>query len=169
MARHRIYESLRGIECRQCCRLRKRENRSLDELEQRLEDLGREIGEREAAHSAALEAAGQRAGELRADVSAAIDRFNDAVAKAGAPQMRVIVSDVRADDKHVRSFEFEVYRGRHRAIVTVKSRAEVTLVGPFRSGKVEGPCRSFPLEGSAEFDRALVDFLGAFVEEAATP
>ena len=60
-------------------------------------------------------------------------------------------------------------RGRHRAIVTVKSRGEVTLVGPFQSGKTEGPCRSFPLAASSEFDAALESFVCSFIEDAATP
>jgi len=65
--------------------------------------------------------------------------------------------------------EFELRRGRHRAIVTAKSRGEVTLVGPFRAGKVEGPCKSFPLEAQEELHLALGEFLEQFVEEAATP
>ncbi|MEN8182314.1 MAG: hypothetical protein ABFS46_07245, partial [Myxococcota bacterium] len=60
-------------------------------------------------------------------------------------------------------------RGRHQAIVTVKSRGEVTLVGPFRSGKTEGPCRSFPYDAEEELHKALGDFLERFLEEAATP
>lgn len=140
-----------------------------DGLLGRLVETGRRIGEREAEHAAALGAARVRVDELQARVAAAIDGFNAAAVSAGASQMEVSVSDVRPDDKHLRSFEFEIYRGRYRAIVTVKSRAEVTLVGPFRAGKVEGPCRSFPLEQSEEFDAALADFLGALVEDAATP
>jgi len=69
----------------------------------------------------------------------------------------------------MRAYEFELARGRHRAIVTVKSRGEVTLVGPFRAGKTEGPCRSFPLAPSDEFEEALATFLVAFVEDATTP
>jgi hypothetical protein len=53
--------------------------------------------------------------------------------------------------------------------VTVKSRHEVTLVGPFRIGKAEGPCRSFPLEHSDEFADSLADFMSAFVDQAASP
>jgi hypothetical protein len=53
--------------------------------------------------------------------------------------------------------------------VTVKARGEVTLVGPFHAGKVEGPCRSFPIGSDAEIETALADFLERFLEEAATP
>ena len=54
-------------------------------------------------------------------------------------------------------------------MVSVRSRGDVTLVGPFHAGKAEGPCRSFPIESSAEIDAALADFLESFLEQAATP
>jgi hypothetical protein len=45
----------------------------------------------------------------------------------------------------------------------------VTLVGPFRTGKPEGPCKTFPWDAREELDAALGDFLERFLEEAATP
>jgi hypothetical protein len=155
-----------GIEAGVVFPLRRRADVDLGE---RLEKLGRELGERESEHAEGLAEAHGRADELRAQVADAIGRFHAAARKAGAPNLAPEVSPVRADDKHVRSCEFELVRGRHRAIVTVKSRGEITLVGPFRAGKAEGPCRSFPLEKSDEFEAALADFLSAFVEDAATP
>ena len=56
-----------------------------------------------------------------------------------------------------------------RPFVTAKSRGDVTFVGPFRSGKVEGPCKSFPIDARDEVSGALVSFLESFLEEAATP
>jgi len=138
-------------------------------LGERLESLGRELGEREASIADALAQARERAEALRADVAAALARFHAAAGKAGAGHLVLEVSPVRVDDKHVRSCEFELSRGRHRAVVTVKSRGEVTLVGPFRAGKNEGPCRSFPLAPSAEFEAAFEAFLSSFVEDATTP
>ncbi len=120
-------------------------------LGERLEQLGQELGEREAAFAEQLQEARARAEELRADVADALTRFHAAAQKAGALHLSLDVSPVRVDDKHVRACEFELSRGRHRAIVTAKSRGEVTLVGPFRVGKPEGPCRSFPLAPSDEF------------------
>ena len=76
---------------------------------------------------------------------------------------------MRTADKHLRSWQFDLRRGRHCAVVTVKSRGEITLVGPFRQGKPEGPCRSFPLDAAEEVEHAMGDFLAAFVEDAATP
>ena len=73
------------------------------------------------------------------------------------------------EDAAVRAVEFDLARGRHRAIVTVKARGEVTLVGPFHAGKTEGPCKSFPLAAEDEIRKALGDFLERFLTEAATP
>ena len=67
------------------------------------------------------------------------------------------------------SVEFEMIRGRYKAIVTGKSRGDITLVGPFRIGKPEGPCRTFPVGARDEIDAALEIFLEQFLEEAATP
>ncbi len=138
-------------------------------LGERLEALGRELAEREADSAEDLRAARARAEELRADVANGLSRFHAAIEGAGAGHLSVQISAVRVDDKHVRSCEFELSRGHHRAIVTVKSRGEVTLVGPFRVGKQEGPCLTFPLAGSDEFAPAFEDFLASFLTGAAAP
>ncbi len=134
-----------------------------------LESVGRSLGEREAGHREGLEQARVQAEKLRALVADAMERFQAAAAAAGAPHLRIQVSPVRIDEKHLRSVEFELQRGRHKAIVTAKSRGEVTLVGPFRVGKVEGPCLSFPFDAQDELSGALAGFLERFAEEAATP
>lgn len=138
-------------------------------LTSRLVALGRALGEREAEHGAGLERARKCVEQLRGEVVAAIDGFHRAAAEAGAPHLRVDISAVRTDDKHLRSVEFELSRGRHRAIVTAKSRGDVTFVGPFHSGKVEGPCKSFPQDARDEVSGALASFLESFLEAAATP
>ena len=138
-------------------------------LDSGLELLARELAQRELAHTEALASARERAEELRAIVARAIDRFHVGLAEAGGSPIAVEVSPVRPDDKHLRSCQFDLGRGRYHAIVTVKSRGEVTLVGPFRVGKAEGPCRSFPLSSSEEFEHALTDFVVAFLEDASTP
>ena len=139
------------------------------DLGAQLEELGRSLGAREASHRADLERARGEAERLRAQVEAALERFHAAAAEAGAPHLSVALGDIRLDDKHLRAVEFEVSRGRHRAIVVAKSRGELTLVGPFRAGKTEGPCKSFPFEAEAEIQGALAAFLASFLEEAATP
>ena len=138
-------------------------------LSTRLEALGRSLGDREAGHVEALDRARAQATRLRDEVIAGVASFHDAVSAAGAPHLRIEVGPIRLDDKHLRAIEFELMRGRHRAIVVVKSRGEVTLVGPFRTGKNEGPCQSFPVDADAEIVSALALFLERFLEEAATP
>jgi hypothetical protein len=138
-------------------------------LTARLATLGRALGEREAEHAEGLERARKCVEELRVEVVAALEAFHRSAAAAGAPQLRIEVSPVRIDDKHLRSVEFELWRGRYRAIVTAKSRGDITFVGPFRSGKTEGPCKSFPIDARDEVSGALASFLESFLEEAATP
>jgi hypothetical protein len=139
----------------------------MQSLRDRLRELGRELAARELEHRDALEAARRQAESLRAQVALALEGWHEAV--AGAPQLAVRVGEIRPDDKHVRAVEFELTRGRHRAIVTVKSRGDVTLVGPFHAGKTEGPCKSFPFGADEEIRKALGDFLERFLTEAATP
>lgn len=139
------------------------------DLRTRMEELGRRVGEREAQHADGLAEARRQAALLRGQVAGALEAFESAAAKAGAEHIQVAVSEPRTDDKHLRAVEFDLQRGRHRAIVTVKSRGEVTLVGPFKAGKTEGPCRTFPISEQADIHAALGDFLERFLEEAATP
>ncbi len=140
-----------------------------DALRGRLAEVGRRLAGREAREADALADARARAACLRDLVASGVAGFNEATAAAGAPQLTVAVSDPRTDDKYVRSVQFDLSRGRHRAIVTVKSKGEVTLVGPFRSGKTEGPCLSFPFGAEADLEKALGEFLERFLEEASTP
>ncbi len=131
--------------------------------------MGRTLAGREAAESAALTEAWRHAEALHAIVADALAAYHEAVEAAGATQLRVSLSAPRSDDKHLHSVQFDLERGRHRGIVTVKSRGEVTLVGPFRAGKNEGPCKSFPFGADDEIEQALGDFLERFLHEAATP
>ena len=138
-------------------------------LADRLEEIGRTLGARESRHVSDLREARVRVGEIRHQVQYALRRFHVAVSDAGAPHLRVEVSEIRIDEKHLRAVEFDVTRGRHKAIVVGKSRGEITLVGPFRTGKAEGPCKSIPFGAEAELEAALGEFLTSFLEEAATP
>jgi hypothetical protein len=139
-------------------------------LDDRFEALGRSLGAREQEHAAEIATAREHIGRLHAAVATALDDFSrGARSSAGAAHLEIELSDVRTDDKHLRAVEFELVRGRHCAIVTAKSRGEVTLVGPFRKGKDEGPCRSFPFGAESEIRVAVADFLEKFLEAAATP
>ena len=137
-------------------------------LDSRLAELGRELARREAGQRDGLEQARECARDLHQRVATALDSFNAAV-RESAPHLGLTLSDVRVDDKHVHSVQFDLRRGRYCAVVTVKSRGEVTLVGPFRQGKAEGPCRTFPMTAVDGLDQALEEFLAAFVEEALRP
>lgn len=139
------------------------------DLNERLAALGRSLGAREAEHAAGLERARSCAEKLRGEVADALARFQQAAAEAGAPHLKMDVSEIRVDDKHLRAVEFDLLRGRHKAIVVAKARGELTLVGPFHVGKVEGPCLSFPFDADAEIAEALASFLERFAEAAATP
>jgi len=138
-------------------------------LTERLAGLGREIGEREREHGESLRRAHGCAEALHRKVGEALDAFHASAAQGGAPHLRVALAEPRADDKHLRSVQFDLRRGRTVAIVTVKSRGDVTLVGPFHAGKTEGPCKTFPQDAADEIDRALGEFLESFLQEAATP
>ena len=137
-------------------------------LEDRMAAIARAVTEREAKYADDRARAQAKAAALHGQVSAAVSRFNDVVSQA-VPDLRVEVSPPRIDDKHLHATQFDLERGRHRAIVTIKSKGEVTLVGPFRAGKNEGPCRSFPFDAEAELEDALGDFLERFLEEAVAP
>ena len=139
------------------------------DLAARLEEVARSIGSREQGRADNLQAARSRLGEIRDQVAAALRRFHAAVREAGVPHLRIELSPIRIDEKHLRAVEFEISRGRHRGIVVAKDRGEVTLVGPFRTGKTEGPCRSVAFDAGEEFDALLGDFLAEFCEEAASP
>lgn len=143
-------------------------------LHERVESLARDLAAREARHADALERAHDKAAALHREVASAIAKFNE-VLGAAVPNFEVVVSEPRVDDKHLHAVEFDLERGRHRAIVTVKSKGEVTFVGPFRLGKTEGPCRSFAFAeagdpaAEAELQDALGDFLEHFLADAAAP
>jgi hypothetical protein len=133
-----------------------------------MEALAAAVVAREQRHAQSLASARDKAQALHERVGESVRRFN-AVVATEAPGLQVDVSPPRLDDKHAHAVQFDLARGRHRAIVTVKSKAEVTLVGPFRAGKSEGPCRTFPFSASDDLDDALGDFLERFLEEATAP
>ena len=142
---------------------------STSPLSERLARLGKALGEREAEHREAIAEAWRHAQTLRSEVAVALDAFAAAAAHAGAPQLVIRLGDTRTDEKHLRSVEFDLARGRNRAVVTVKSRGEVTLVGPCHAGKTAGPCKTFPYGANDEIRAALGDFLEKFLAEAANP
>ncbi len=131
--------------------------------------LGSEIGAREAEHAAALGRAFSEARRLHALLADAVEAFHVALEAAGSAEIRITLGEPRLDEKHVRAVQFELLRGRTVALIVVKSRGDVTLVGPFQSGKTEGPCQSVPFAEPAAVEAALADFVARFIEQATAP
>ncbi len=141
------------------------------DLEARLAERGRVLAEREQKYVPELARARTLAEMLHRKVSEALSAYHLEI--AAAPQLSVQIGPVKHDDKHLHAFEFDVHRGRHRAIVVVKSRGEVTLVGPFHRGKDEGPCRRIAFGDergiSDELMEGIAQLLDAFLDEATAP
>ena len=137
-------------------------------LDERMKAIAESVVERERRHQDGMAQAADKLGELRTTVASAIDTFN-ATVSADVPHLAIDVSPVRLDEKHLHAHEFELARGRHRALVIAKSNAEFTLVGPFKTGKNEGPCRTFPFSAESDLEDAIEDFLERFLEEATAP
>jgi hypothetical protein len=137
------------------------------QLRERLAAKGLALAQREEEHRRGLDEARKRAAVLRTWVDEGLKSYAQAI--AGAPHLQVTLGPVHPDEKHVRSVEFQVARGRFRALFIVKAKGEITLVGPFRTGKTEGPCQSFSWDASTEIDEAVAVFLESFLEEAASP
>lgn len=135
-------------------------------LRARLAALGAQLGARESEHAEAQAEARSRAGALHRTLTDAIAGFHEALAANGAPAIAIEIGAPRLDDKHIRAVQIELRRGRHIAIVTVKSKGDVTLVGPFHAGKTEGPCQSVPWEAQSELLERLGAFLEQFLDEA---
>lgn len=138
-------------------------------FDERMAELGREMGSRESCHVSQLETARDKARELHAVIAGALEQFHHACSEAGAPHLRIELGSPELDAKHVRAIEFDLRRGRIRAIVVAKSRGDVTLVGPFAIGKAEGPCRSVGFDKEAELLEALEDLLARFLDAAVQP
>lgn len=135
-------------------------------FDERMAELGREIGSREASHGPELEAARDKARVLHSVVAGALAQFHHACSEAGAPHLRIELGTPQLDAKHVRAIEFDLRRGRTRAIVVVKSRSDVTLVGPFAMGKAEGPCRSIAFDAEGKLLEGLEELLSRFLDAA---
>ena len=114
-------------------------------LNDRVEALARGLAERETKHIESIERAQQKAAELHHRVSSAIERFNEVVG-ASVPYLQVDVSAPRIDDKHLHAVEFDLERGRHRAIVTVKAKGgeyvkRLAINGPTTPIQLQVPTR----------------------------
>lgn len=138
-------------------------------LADQLEEIGRRLGARESARAEQFEQIHRRSSVLHERVRDGLEGFYRGCRDAGAPHLAVELSQPRIDDKHLHSVQFDLTRGRHRMIVTVKSKGKVTLVGPFKVGKEEGPCKSFAVDDDRAIDEGLSLLLSEFLEFAFVP
>ncbi len=132
---------------------------------ERFERLASELAERDRDLSDAMRDATVAAKELRAHAVACIDAFTARARAEGAQHLTdVAVGAVGTDAKHVDCASFTVVRGRWESVCVAKPepRAKVTLVGPFKKGKPEEPCRDVALRGE-ESRRGLEDLLLALL------
>lgn len=107
----------------------------------RIEQLARELAQREAPRAPARQRALVLAGWLHEEAVALRGSFAAAAGAAGAAHLDLIeITDVEPDDKSIRAFQFKIRRGRYEAVVVSKDRGEVMMVGPFKKGQDEGPC-----------------------------
>lgn len=135
----------------------------------RFRELAGELAARDAGLDAALGEVRTAASGLRARAAEAVETFRCAAIAHGAGHLAGIeVGPLEPDDKHVDCLQFRVARGRWQALCVAKARAEgpkVTLVGPFKRGKPEKPCRDFALRGP-DVERGLDDLLERLIREA---
>jgi hypothetical protein len=126
----------------------------------RFEALARELAERDRAIGASLAEARSAAAELRRHAEHAVATFCAAARAQGAEHLTEIrVGPVEPDEKHVDCVQLRIARGRHELVCVADAEGRITLVGPFRRGKQEGPCADFPLRGPElllGFDERLV-------------
>ncbi len=126
----------------------------------RFEALARELGARDRELAPALADARAAAVELRRHAERAVATFCAAARAQGAEHLTQLhIGPVEPDEKHVDCVQLKLARGRHELVCVANSDGRVTLVGPFRRGKQEGPCADFALRGPellAGFDDRLV-------------
>ena len=119
-------------------------------MEKRFSALAHELATRDRDLGPGLEDARQGARRLRAHAAGCIAEFAAAATSCWAPHLAEIeVGSVEPDEKHVDCIQFKVRRGRFEIVCVAKAKGKVTLVGPYKRGKSEKPCRDFALEGEA--------------------
>ncbi|MEE8558248.1 MAG: hypothetical protein V3T14_10225 [Myxococcota bacterium] len=103
---------------------------------------------------------------LRSVAAAAVEAFAETARSRGTPHLADLVVDpVEPDEKHVDCLQVRVRRGRWEGLLLAKSKGKVTLVGPFRRGDPEKPCRDFALTG-AEVEMGVEDLVEELIRRA---
>jgi hypothetical protein len=133
-----------------------------------LRELARELASRDSGIGDSLATAHAAAVRLRERALAAVEAFRDEAASRDATHLaRVEVTGVEPDAKHVDAWQLHVRRGRWEIACIAKARGDITLVGPYKRGKPENPCREVPLDGP-ELERGFDALLLAMLREASS-
>jgi hypothetical protein len=128
--------------------------------------LAEELAARDRLLVSRLEEVREAAVRLREVAAEAVDAFRRTVHAEGAQHLAdVEVSSVEPDEKHVDCVQVRIQRGRWEALVVAKAGGKVTLVGPFRRGKTEQPCRDFELSGK-QVEEGVEGLVDALIRQA---
>ena len=132
----------------------------------RFEALAHELAERDRELPAQLAAAAPHAERLHLHALTCVETFRRAARERGADHLvEIRIGPVEPDDKHVDCLQFRIERGRWVAVCVAKANGTVTLVGPFKQGKPEEPCRDHALASEAARE-GLEDLLLALLRSA---
>jgi len=133
---------------------------------QRFEALAQTLAERDRSLASAILAVEPALEVLRERAARAVAVFVNVALEHRVPHLtHLSVGPVEPDEKHIDCLQFKVRRGRWEIVCVGKPRGVVTLVGPYRSGKQEGPCSEHPLHGN-EVEAALDDRLVELIQSA---
>jgi hypothetical protein len=132
----------------------------------RFEALAAELAGRQVGLPEQLALIREPAEQLRLQAERAVDAFRARARVLGAEHLtHVTVSRLEPDQKHVNCLQFSIERGRHTLLCVAIANADggkIRLVGPFRSGKTEGPCAEHPPCGpevEAALEQRILDLL----------
>jgi hypothetical protein len=134
--------------------------------DRRFEELAAELCARDRDLAVALRHAREHLGALREQARTQVAAFVAAVHREGSHHLAdLAVGPLEPDEKHVDCLQFKVRRGRWEIVAVAKPKGTVTLVGPYRLGKPERPCRDHTLP-SEEAQGGLAELLLALIREA---
>jgi hypothetical protein len=136
---------------------------------QRFRELAEELAALDPDLPQRLTRAREAARTLRDSACDAVEAFRKRANELGASHLAdVSVSPVEPDQKHVDALQFRISRGRLELLCVAIARGEgkLRVVGPFKSGKTEGPCAEASLSGP-EGESLVEERLAALLREAA--
>ena len=110
--------------------------------QKRFEQLAAALARRDRELARELEPVRRALESVRETLGTSVRTFVETARAAGAEHLaHVEVGPVEPDEKHVDCLQVKVRRGRWEIVCVGKTRGVVTVVGPYRRGKPEQPCR----------------------------